>query len=104
MFCVRTKVTTRSLSRYSDYSLRHLFRFLNQDINWTYICVLFFAHFDFNKNTEYILATDETVEGKSGKHTYGISKFYSSCAKQAIKGISISALSLIDTKSKTSLK
>lgn len=102
MFCVRSKVTTRSLSRYSNYSLRHLFRFLNKNIDWLCIRILLFIGFEFSSSSTYIFATDETVEGKSGKYSYGLSQFYSSCDKQPIKGICVSALSLIEVESKTS--
>lgn len=102
MFCVRTKVTTRSLSRYSSYSLRHFFRFLRREIDWLSIRILLFRDCDFDSKSTYIFATDEMVEGKSGKHSYGLSKFYSSCDQQPIKGICVSALSLIEVESKTS--
>lgn len=102
IFCVRSKVTTRSLSRYSNYSLRHLFRFLSKEIDWLSIRILLFIEFDFISSSTYIFATDETVEGKSGKHSYGLSKFYSSCDKQPIKGICVSALSLIEVETRTS--
>jgi len=102
MFCLRTKVTTRSLSPYSSYSLRHLFCFLSQDIDWLSIRILLFSAFNFISSYTYILATDETVEGKSGKYSYELSKFYSSCDKHPIKGICVSALSLIEVESNTS--
>jgi putative transposase len=101
-FCVQSKVTTRSLSRSSSYSLRHIFRFLNKEIDWLSIRILLFIGFDFSSSSTYIFATDETVEGKSGKHSYGLSQFYSSCDKQPIKGICVSALCLIEVESKTS--
>jgi putative transposase len=45
---------------------------------------------------------DETVEGKSGKHSHGISKFYSSTAGEAINGVCFFGMSLVDVQSKTS--
>ena len=102
MFCVRSKVTTRSLSRYSEYSLRHIFRFLSSSIDWVSFRVLFFTRFLFSTTGTYILAVDETVEGKSGTCSHGISKFYSSCTKYPIKGICLSALSIIHVESKKS--
>jgi F0F1-type ATP synthase membrane subunit a len=32
--CVRYEITTRGLSRYCEYSLRQIFRFLVQEQNW----------------------------------------------------------------------
>ena len=102
IFCVRFQVTTRSLSRYSEYSLSTLFRFLSCEINWLSIRVLLFIDLNFDLNRTYIFATDETVEGKSGKCSYGLSKFYSSSIEKPINGICFSSLSLIDVESKTS--
>ncbi len=102
MFCVRFKVTTRSLSRYSNFSLRTIFRFLSCEIDWLSIRILLFVHLNFKLDRTYILATDETVEKKSGKCSYGLSKFYSSSIEKPINSICFSSLSLIDVESRTS--
>lgn len=102
IFCVRFQVTTRSLSRYSEYSLSTLFRFFRCEIDWLSIRVLLFIDLNFDLNRTYIFATDETVEGKSGTCSYGLSKFYSSSIEKPINGICFSSLSLIDVESKTS--
>lgn len=102
IFCVRFQVTTQSLSRYSEYSLSTLFRFLRCEIDWLSIRTFLFIDLSFDLNRTYIFATDETVEGKSGKCSYGLSKFYSSSIEKPINGICFSSLSLIDVESKTS--
>jgi putative transposase len=101
-FCVRFQVTTRSLSRYSKHSLSTLFRFLSCEIDWLSIRILLFMRWNFKSQRTYIFATDETVEKKSGKCSYGLSKFYSSSIEKPIAGICFSALSLIDVESTTS--
>lgn len=88
-------ITTRSLARYSSYSLRQIFRFLGGDFDWYAIRTLFFMTFFYNANTHYLLAIDETVEKKSGKSTHGKDYFYSSTAQAAIKSVCFFALSVI---------
>ena len=61
-----------------------------------------FVHLNFKLDRTYILATDETVEKKSGKCSYGLSKFYSSSIEKPINSICFSSLSLIDVESRTS--
>jgi putative transposase len=48
------------------------------------------------------LAVDEVVEGKSGRHSHGLAKFYSSCSQKSIQGICFFALSLIKVRTKQS--
>lgn len=57
---------------------------------------------NFDLNRTYIFATDETVGGKSGKCSYGLSKFYNSSIEKSIHSICFSSLSLIDVESKAS--
>ena len=94
--------TTRSLSRYSDISLRTWFRFLKLNYDWIFIRVRFFNHYIFNPSKVYILVADETVEGKDGTCSHGISKFYSGTAGKSIKGVCFFGMSLVDTESRTS--
>jgi len=94
--------TTRSLARYSHQSLRSWFRFLRNSYDWIAIRVHIFGRFCFDPERVYIYVADETVEGKSGKSSHGLAKFYSSTAVKAINGVCFFALSLVDVKSKTS--
>ena len=48
------------------------------------------------------MVADETVEGKVGQCSHGISKFYSGSAGKAIKGVCFFGVSLVDTFSRTS--
>ena len=80
-------ITTRGLSRYTDNSLRTLFRFLSEDYNWIAIRVSLFKYFCLSVLGTYILVADETVEGKSRRKTFGIARFYSSTQQQIITGI-----------------
>ncbi|MFT5617094.1 MAG: hypothetical protein ACI85I_000310, partial [Arenicella sp.] len=101
-FCVRFQVNTRIFSRYNKYSISILFRFLSCEIDWLSIRILLFMRWSFESQRTYIFATDETVEKKSGKCSYGLSKFYSSSIEKPVAGICFSSLSLIDVESATS--
>jgi len=95
-YCVRYATTTRSLSRYSAYSRRSLFRFLKEDYPWIGIRIMLLKSFVFRQDKHFIAAIDEVVEGKSGKLSFGLSRFYSSVAQKPIAGICFFGLSLID--------
>jgi putative transposase len=101
-FICSIPTTTRSLSRCSSQSLRTWFRFLSDSYDWVAIRVHIFGHFVFDSKRVYIYVADESVEGKSGKSSFGLSKFYSSTASKAIDGICFFGLSLVDVKSGTS--
>jgi putative transposase len=100
--CCRYEITTRGLSRYCDYSLRQIFRFLVGNHNWLLVRSSLFKSFFYQKDEVYILAVDEVVEGKSGHHTFGLSKYYSSISQKSIQGICFFALSLINIRTKQS--
>lgn len=100
--CIRYETTTRGLSRYCAYSLRHIFRFLVVQHKWLEIRILLFKNFIYDKNAHYIVAVDEMVEGKSGSRSFGIDRFYSSCQKQTIKGVCFFSLCLINIHTKSS--
>lgn len=101
-YCVRYGTTTRSLSRYSTYSLRTLFRFLAKDHEWVAIRLCLLKAFVFKQEQHYIVAMDEVVEGKSGKLTHGLSRFYSSLAQKPVAGVCFFGLSLIDVSKRCS--
>lgn len=101
-YCVRYGTTTRSLSRYSGYSLRTLFRFLAKDHQWVAVRLCLLKAFIFKQDQHYIAAMDEVVEGKSGKLTHGLSRFYSSIARKPVAGVCFFGLSLIEVSKRCS--
>lgn len=100
--CVRYETTTRSLSRYSSYSLRHIFRFLAGQHYWLGIRLWLFKSFFYFSDRHYILAVDEVVEDKSGHNSFGKGRFYSSCHQKVIPSVCFFALSLIDVSTGSS--
>lgn len=91
------RITTTSLSRTTDRSLRTLERFYAQPgLNWLVLSILLFKTFLWIEERTYLLAFDETVEKKVGKATFGLERFYSSLFGRAIPSISMLGVSLID--------
>jgi putative transposase len=68
-----------------------------KDLDWTVIRLLIFIRFVYNPSHHYLIAADETVEGKAGKATHGIGLFYSSTNRRVINSVSFLNLSLVDT-------
>lgn len=97
-FCVSYGVTTRSMSRYTAYSLRTLFRFLGTPHDWVSLRVQLFERFCRRAGHVYLLVADETVEDKSGKESHGIGYFYSSIIGKPIRGLCFFGLSLVSVQ------
>jgi putative transposase len=97
------KVTMLPISRISGLSYRTIQRFYAlKNLNWLVIRLILFKQFVYQPSRQYLLVGDETVEGKVGKHTHGINRFYSSIAQRAINSVSFLALSLVDIKTEKS--
>ncbi|MCS7078382.1 MAG: transposase, partial [Bacteroidia bacterium] len=97
------KITVRSVSRYCpEYSLRQILRFFGVVHKWIEISVLVFKEGLYQKEKKYLIAIDETVIEKSGRHTHGKYGFYSSVYQQVVFGIAFMALSLIDVEKRKS--
>ncbi len=92
-------ITTRSLLRYTQVSLRTLFRFLKDSYDWIAIRVSLFKVYCYEPDAPYLLVADETVEGKSGKRSHGLDYYYSSIAGHPIAGICFFGMSLVNVNS-----
>jgi putative transposase len=78
-------------------SYRTVQRFFATPLPWAELKVKFFATHLFKPDREYILAGDETVIGKSGSETFGVSRFFSSLRGKVIRGLGFMVLSVVDT-------
>jgi putative transposase len=96
-------VTTFSVARMSSVSYRTIQRFYAiENISWHTINLILFKTFIYNPKKIYLLAADETVEGKAGTSTHGIGYFYSSIIQKAIKSVSFLATVIIDVEAEKS--
>lgn len=98
------RVTMLGLSRWAGKggSYRTVQRFFSQEIPWMQVFWMFFHQHLFKPKDSYILAGDESVITKSGKHTYGLDQFFSGLLGKPVKSIAIFALSLINVQERRS--
>jgi hypothetical protein len=92
------RITQLGISRWTDKggSYRTIHRFFHTTLDWSKIQWGFFEHFLHRPDAVYLLAGDESVVSKSGKHTYGIGWFFSSILNCAIPGLAFFSIALID--------
>jgi len=104
--CLRVtgRVTMLSLSRWAGDggSYRTIQRFFSSCLPWPQLFWLFFRSHLFDPSDVYLLAGDETVVTKSGKHTHGLDRFFASLYGKPVPGLAFFTLSLISTKQRRS--
>src|ERR687895_614408 len=76
-------------------TIRQLSRIALAQVLW-----LFFRHHLFQHDDVYLLAGDEVVVTKAGKHTYGLDRFFSSVYGKPIPGIAFFAFSLVSVQAR----
>ena len=93
------RITMLGISRWSEKggSYRSVQRFFATHLPWEQMKVKFFATHLFKPEREYILAGDETVIGKSGGETFGVSRVFSGLRGKVIRGLSFFVFSIVDT-------
>ena len=98
------RVTMLGISRWAGQggSYRSIQRFFSTILPWATLFWLFFRSHLFQKDDVYLLAGDETVVTKAGKHTPGLDRFFASLYGKPIPGLAFFALSLISTKERRS--
>jgi hypothetical protein len=97
---VRGRVNFLNLSRYADYSEKSFRRQFQKEFD--------FLDFNLRVSRQSIATTstqlirqDTSFIPKSGKRTYGLDKFFNTCAGRAQRGLEVSLLSLIDVERNT---
>jgi hypothetical protein len=104
MLAMTGRVTMLGISRWAGKggSYRTVQRFFHTAIPWAMVFWLFFRHRVFNPQDVYLLAGDECVVTKAGKHTYGLDRFFSSLYGKPVPSLAFFALSLISTQERRS--
>ena len=97
MLAMTGRITQLGISRWTDKggSYRTVQRFFHTQIDWLAVKWLFFLRFVYDPNGTYLLAGDETVVTKSGKHTHGLDRFFSSLCDRAVPGLAFFSMALI---------
>ena len=98
------RITMLGLSRWTEDggSYRTIQRWYHHPLDWLQIQWIFFMSRLWKADHEYILAGDEVVEGKAGKETYGLGRFFSSLQNRVIPGLSFFVFSLVDVQERQS--
>jgi putative transposase len=98
------RVTMLGISRWTGQggSYRTVQRFFSTSLPWAALFWLFFRSQLFQKDDVYLLAGDETVVSKAGKHTPGLDRFFASLYGKPIPGLAFFTLALISTKQRRS--
>ena len=98
------RVTMLGISRWTAQggSYRTVQRFFATSLPWAALFWLFFRTHLFRADDVYLLAGDETVVTKAGKHTPGLDRFFASLYGKSIPGLAFFTLSLISTSQRRS--
>lgn len=99
MLAMTGRVTMLGLSRWTDGggSYRTIQRWFQTVMPWVQVLVYFFRQHLFHPEEVYILAGDEVVTTKAGKHTFGLDRFFSSLQQRIVPGVCGFALSVVGT-------
>lgn len=91
------RITQLGISRWTDKggSYRSVQRFFHTEIDWLALKWRFFELFVYDRNGVYLLLGDESVITKSGKHTFGIDRFFSSLFDKAVPGLACFSIALL---------
>ena len=97
MLVLTGRVTMLGLSRWAGKggSYRTVQRFFSTVIPWATLFWVFFRQHVYRTEDVYLLAGDEVVVTKAGKHTYGLDRFFSSLYGKPVPGLSFFTLALV---------
>jgi len=99
------RVTMQGISRWTEKggSYRTVQRFFKNQHDWSKLrWLLIKHHLGVKLIGIWLIAADEVTVTKSGKHTYGLGKFFSSIQNQPVSGLCFLTFSLIEVESRKS--
>ena len=91
--------TFRNMSRYSPYHERTFARWYDTNLDWVALNKAVIIEI-VPADHEQALIIDASFVSKSGKHTYGLDRFWNGSHSRAEKGLEISALAWLDLTEK----
>jgi putative transposase len=99
MLVMTGRVTMLGLSRWTGAggSYRTVQRFFATALPWAQLLWVFFRQHLLRADDGYLLAGDEVVVTKAGKHTYGLDRFFSSVYQHPVPGLAFFSLALVST-------
>ena len=98
------RITMRGLARWAGQggSYRTVQRLFSQAMPWAVLLWCFFRQHVHRADHLYLLAGDEVVVTKAGKHTDGLERFFASLYGKPVPGLSCFALSLVSVQERRS--
>jgi putative transposase len=98
------RVTMLGISRWAGHggSYRTVQRLFSQALPWAMLFWVFFRQHVYRPDEVYLLAGDEVVATKAGKHTHGLDRFFSSLYGKPVPGLAFFTLSLVSTQQRRS--
>ena len=104
MLVMTGRVTMLGLSRWAGPggSYRTVQRFFSQALPWAMLFWVFFRQHVYRSEEVYLLAGDEVVATKAGKHTHGLDRFFASLYGKPVPGLAFFTLSLVSTQQRRS--
>ena len=102
MLVMPGRVTMLGISRWAGKggSYRTVQRLFSQVLPWAMLFWVFFRQHVYRPEEVYLLAGDEVVVTKAGKHTYGLDRFFSSLYGKPIPGLAFFAFSLVSVQAR----
>ena len=102
MLVMPGRVTMVGISRWAGKggSYRTIQRFFSQALPWAMLFWVFFRQYVHRPDEVYLLAGDEVVVTKAGKHTYGLGRFFSSLYGKPVPGLAFFAFSLVSVQAR----
>jgi DDE superfamily endonuclease len=99
LLCMTGRVTMLGIARWTGAggSYRTVQRFFTTAIPWAQVLWMFFRQHLFRADDVYLLAGDDVVVTKAGKHTYGLDRFFSSIYQHPVPGLAFFSLALVST-------
>jgi putative transposase len=96
------RVTMLGISRWAGKggSYRTIQRLFSQALPWAMLFWVFFRQYVHRPDEVYLLAGDEVVVTKAGKHTYGLGRFFSSLYGKPVPGLAFFAFSLVSVQAR----
>ena len=98
------RVTMLGLARWAGQggSYRTVQRFFSTVMPWATLFWVFFRQHVYRPGDVYLLAGDEVVVTKAGKHTHGLDRFFASLYGKPGPGLAFFTLSLVSTQERRS--
>jgi putative transposase len=98
------RITMRGIARWAGPggSYRTIQRFFATLIPWGILFWVFFRHHLYCPGDVYLVAGDDVIVTKAGKHTHGLDRFFASLYGKPVPGLAFFTLSLVSVQARRS--